>query len=45
MLDIENFETKFEKIVNSDDWQILETEFKKATNIFLFGEWRQFSNC
>ena len=37
MLNIENFETKFETIVQSDEWCLLEAAFKNATNIFLFG--------
>ncbi len=37
MLDMENFEAKFEAIVGSHAWQKLEEDFRKATNIFLFG--------
>tara|TARA_R100000008_G_scaffold86571_1_gene80219 strand:+ start:1248 stop:1859 length:612 start_codon:yes stop_codon:yes gene_type:complete len=37
MLNIENFDRKFETIVHSQPWQKLESEFGKATNIFLFG--------
>lgn len=37
MLEIENFETKFKKIVKSKEWQEVEKIFAKSTNIFLFG--------
>ena len=37
MLNIENFETKFEKIVMSAPWKKLEGLFKEATHVFLFG--------
>tara|TARA_A100001515_G_scaffold143839_1_gene146115 strand:- start:14419 stop:15021 length:603 start_codon:yes stop_codon:yes gene_type:complete len=34
---MENFEDKFEKIVNSKEWVRLERSFKSATHVFLFG--------
>ena len=37
MLNIENMESKFESIINSDSWKRLEKEFKDKTNIFLIG--------
>tara|TARA_Y100000593_G_scaffold95019_1_gene198402 strand:- start:8921 stop:9532 length:612 start_codon:yes stop_codon:yes gene_type:complete len=37
MLNIENFETKFEKIVASAEWKKVENLFTEATHIFLFG--------
>jgi hypothetical protein len=37
VLDIENFEDKFERIVNSEEWKSLENYFKEATYVFLFG--------
>ena len=37
MLDIENFEQKFKSIISSDNWRKVESLFKKAENIFMFG--------
>jgi len=37
MLNIENIESKFETVVKSKEWISLEDKFKKATNIFIFG--------
>ena len=37
MLDIENFESKFEKIIKSQEWKLLEQYFKKAKHVFIFG--------
>ena len=37
MLDIEDFENKFKKVVNSQEWKSLERRFKKATHVFVFG--------
>jgi D-sedoheptulose 7-phosphate isomerase len=37
MLQLENFEDKFEKVINSKEWKLLEGHFKKATHIFIFG--------
>ena len=37
MLNIENFESKFEAVVKSKEWILLEEKFKNATNIFIFG--------
>ena len=37
MLDLENFDDKFKKIVTSENWKKTEKLFKEATNIFMFG--------
>lgn len=37
MLDIENFEEKFKSIVNSNNWKQVESAFRRAENIFMFG--------
>jgi hypothetical protein len=37
MLDIENFDQNFKKIVNSKNWKKIESLFAKAQNIFMFG--------
>tara|TARA_R100000149_G_C5874341_1_gene138076 strand:- start:1717 stop:2304 length:588 start_codon:yes stop_codon:yes gene_type:complete len=37
MLNIESFETKFSKIIESNPWRDLESAFKSATHIYFFG--------
>jgi len=37
MLNIESFETKFSKIIESNSWRDLESAFKSATHIYFFG--------
>ena len=37
MLDIENFDRKFEHIINSEQWKTLETAFSEAEFVFIFG--------
>lgn len=37
MLNIENFDRKFEHIVSSEQWKNLESAFKKAEFIYIFG--------
>ncbi len=37
MLDIENFERKFEHIINSEQWRTLESAFDKAEFVYIFG--------
>lgn len=37
MLNIENFDRKFEHIINSEQWKTLETAFSDAEFVFIFG--------
>ena len=37
MLDIENFDRKFEHIVNSEQWKNLESAFNEAEVVYIFG--------
>lgn len=37
MVTIENFDSKFKKLVNSDEWKELQRVFNKSKYIFLFG--------
>ena len=37
MLDIENFDRKFEHIVHSEQWKNLESAFNKAEFVYIFG--------
>ncbi len=37
IVDFENFDKKFETIINSKEWSLLEDKFKKAKFIFIFG--------
>ena len=37
MLNIENMDQKFHKVVQSDEWKELQTKFNQATNIYVLG--------
>tara|TARA_B100000131_G_C18110279_1_gene609372 strand:+ start:814 stop:1797 length:984 start_codon:yes stop_codon:yes gene_type:complete len=37
MLNIENFDVKFKKIVNSNEWKQFQDVFNKSKNVFIFG--------
>jgi len=37
MLDLENIESKFKKIVSSEEWKKLQKAYNKSTHVFMFG--------
>ena len=37
MLDIENLESKFRFIIETESWKVLEKRFSEAEHVFIFG--------